>query len=229
MSMTDMRAPNTSSAQTNSAPQSVRRESPRVPRRGRTWLLVSAVVLVCAAVAGNAWLFTAAHADEPMLRLARDVGWGQRIGPSDVTTVDLPASAREFAIPESARATVYGQVAARPLQAGALLGDADVSAQTVPGPGEQVVGIRLEPGRIPARGLHPNDLVAVVPVTEQSSVDTGGAVSGGGEFRARVVQSSPPDADGAVTVDVLIESSVQTKASAAAAGGALVIVLGPQQ
>lgn len=87
-----------------------------------------------------------------------------------------------------------------------------------------MIGFRLLPGRYPARGLAPNDPVEVVGLSSSGATDT---VTGGARFRARVVQASLPDSEGAVVVDLLIDSSAADQADAAAAGGALVKLLGP--
>ncbi|SFN67278.1 hypothetical protein SAMN05421805_10643 [Saccharopolyspora antimicrobica] len=117
-----------------------------------------------------------------------------------------------------------GQTAAVPLQAGQLVALSDVTAQLVPARGQRVIGIRLLPGRYPARGLAPSDPVEVVGLSSSGVTET---VPGEAVFQARVVAMSPPDTEGAVVVDLLIDTSAADAAHAAAAGGALVTLLGP--
>ncbi|MGW5643679.1 SAF domain-containing protein [Saccharopolyspora sp. NPDC003762] len=200
--------------------------SPRIPRRRRWWLLATSLVLVVCSVGGMLTALAIIRQRESMLVLARDIAWGQPITDTDVTTVELPPDARRYVIPDSDRARVLGHVAASNLRAGRLLSPTDVTTQAVPAAGQHVLGIRLEPGHFPARGLAPNDPVAVLALTPSADA-TGDTVAAGGGFRARVVQVSPPDADGAIVADLLIPADAAEQASAAAAGGALVMLLGP--
>ncbi|WP_338596907.1 SAF domain-containing protein [Saccharopolyspora sp. SCSIO 74807] len=190
----------------------------------------TALVLVLGAAGGNAALIAQVADREPMLVLARDVPWGERISGADVRQADLPAPVGDFAVPDTERGQVVGLVAGHNLKAGSLLAHSDLIRQAVPGPGQQVVGLRLEPGRFPARGLAPNDPVVVRPAPENSSTaaDSGAQISPQGtEFTARVVRSSPPDADGAITVDLLVAEDTASAAAQAAVTGAQVSLLGP--
>ncbi|PKW18756.1 SAF domain-containing protein [Saccharopolyspora spinosa] len=199
--------------------------SPRVPRRRRWWLVGASLGLVAASTVATVMVVSAAWEREPMLLLARDVAWGQPVTGADVTTVELPPSARRFVVADADRGRVVGQVAAGNLRAGQLLSHGDVMAQRVPAVGQQVIGVRLPQGRFPARGLFPNDPVEVVTLsTTGAAAET---VPSGSGFRARVVQVSPPDAEGAIVADLLIADSLAEQASAAATSGALVTLLGP--
>ncbi|MEV5542048.1 SAF domain-containing protein [Saccharopolyspora shandongensis] len=199
---------------------------PRVPRQRRWWLLGASLGVIIVSVAGTVGVVSVAWDREPMLQLVRDVSWGQPISDADVTTVDLDPGARRFVVADADRGRVVGQIAATNLRAGHLLALSDVTTQAVPAGGQQVIGVRLTLGRYPARGLAPNDPVEVVGLSESDSGATE-TVTGGARFRARVVQASLPDSEGAVVVDLLIDSSAAEQADAAAAGGALVKLLGP--
>lgn len=205
------------------------RRGPRVPRRPRWGLVLAAVAVIAVAGGGNAWL--AGHLDhrQPMVVLTHDIGWGQRVTQADVTTVDLSPEARRVGIAQSEwNHTLHDQRAAVPLRAGQLLSRSALTHQTVPGPGQQVVGLRLTAGHYPADGLAPNDPVQVIPVNPQAASDpTTGAPAVGAGFSARVVRTAGPDPDGALTVDVLVDQSRAPDASNAAATGALVTLLGP--
>ncbi|MEY8042740.1 SAF domain-containing protein [Saccharopolyspora cebuensis] len=204
--------------------------SPRVPSRRRRWVWITATALVLGAVAGNAVLIEQLADREPMLVLARDVAWGQQVSGPDVTTADLPADAHRFAIPEDRRHQVLGLVATQNLTAGELLARHDLSPQVIPGPGQRVVGLRLEPGRYPARGLAPNDPVAVHLTPDDTNTNSGGAAAEHGEeFSARVVRASAPDAEGAIVVDLLVPEATAPAAVEAAVRGAHVSLLGPAE
>ncbi|WP_263249571.1 SAF domain-containing protein [Saccharopolyspora rosea] len=184
-----------------------------------------------AGTVGNAALINALADRAPVLVLARDVSWGQRISAEDVQPVSLPAAVGRYAVSESERAQVIGRTAAENLHAGQLLGRRDTTRQAVPGPGQRVIGVRLEIGRFPARGLIADDSVAVRPAPRSFGTGSPGEESSspGAEFFARVVRVSPPDADGAITADLLIADSTAATAVAAAIQGAQVSLLGPAQ
>lgn len=204
--------------------------TPQVPRKKRWVLWGTAMALVVGAVCGNVVLIDQIADRTPVLVLARDVPWGQPISGADLTPVELPSEVAEFATPQTRRGEVVGKTAGHTLRAGHLLAYSDVTAQAIPGPGQTVVGVRLEPGRFPARGLVPNDPVTVHPVPdEDSSTSSGptGQVEAAEAFTARVVRASPPDADGAITTDLLIPSTTAPDAVEAAAGGAVISLLGP--
>lgn len=202
-------------------------QAPRVPRRRRLWLAGLATILVAAAVGGNYALITTLNHREPVLVLTRDVGWGQPITGADVTTVAASAQVQRFAIPAARRGQVIGRIAATNLPAGQVLSPREVTSQVVPGPGQRLLGLRVKAGHLPARGLHPNDPIEVIPAASPSTVGTPSGPPAGAGFPARVVQTAPPDTDAAVTVDVLIDDTMTGQASAAAAGDVLVMLLGP--
>lgn len=204
------------------------RPTARVPRQRQWGWVVLAVFALAGAGGGNAWLVAQLDERTPMMTLSHDIPWGQPVTDSDVTTVDLSPEARSVGIPQDQwDHTVRGRVAAVPLRAGQLLSRSALTTQTVPGPGQQVVGLRLSAGHAPARGLVPNDPIQVLPLNPAASADpTTDAVAGPG-FPARVVRANPPDPDGAVTADVLVTQDQASAASSAAASGALVTLLGP--
>lgn len=218
---------------TTDTPLSTHRQTspaPQVPRKKRGWVWVAAAVLVLGAAGGNAVLIAQLADREPMLVLARDVPWGQRISGSDVTPVELPAAVGTFATPEAERGEVVGRVAGHNLHAGALLSPGDLTRQAIPDRGQRVLGVRLEPGRFPARGLLPNDPVAVHPAPDQANgtaTTSADQPETAGEFTARVVRTSPPDADGAITADLLIPEATAPEAVEAAITSAQVSLLGP--
>jgi hypothetical protein len=194
------------------------------------WLAGLAVVLVAAGVGGNVALVDHLQVREPMVVLTHPVAWGHRVTEHDVSTVDLPPSAAQHALTETQWRATAGHVATRALQPGQLLRNSDLSSQQVPGPGQQVLGLRLATGRYPAGGLSPNDPIQVVPIDGGGSATSAGSGSGsvsGPGFPARVVNAIGPDADGALSVDVLITADQAEQASTAAAGSPLVRLLGP--
>lgn len=203
-------------------------EVSRVPRRRRWWLLGVAVVLAAVVAFGNFALITGQDDRVDVLSLTREVGWGQTIEESDLGVVKaVPGQPLAF-IPVGDRDRVVGQVARSILPAGTVLVSGQLSVQPVPGPGEQLVGLPVRPGHLPARGLSAGDLVQVNPVAGGAGPDLGqAAASTFGPFRARVLGVGPPDSSGAVTVDVVVGADAAQAATSASAGQVVVVQLGP--
>ena len=134
-------------------------------------------------------------------------------------------------VPASLRGEVVGRTAAVELRPGTLLTGEEVTDAVIPGAGEQVVGVAGRPGQLPARGLRSGDRVLVVPVPGDQA--RGGAATPGdvgpvGEpVPARVVQVGPADADGTVTVDVVVGEALGLRVAALASTGRIALVLQP--
>lgn len=203
-----------------------RSRGPRVPRRRRWWMLGLSAGLIAGSVAGVVALVAGAHDRDPVLVLTRDIAWAEPISQADVATVDLPSEAARFTVSKARLGEVTGKVAATNLRAGELLAPRDLTTQAVPGPRQVVVGLRLEPGRFPSAGLDPNTPVEVTALSTSSSPTTEASPTASG-FRARVVRMAPPDAEGAVVVDLLLPDYAAHQATSAVATGAVVTVLGP--
>lgn len=203
-------------------------DEPRVPRRRRWWLLAAALVLAAVTALGNYALIAGQDERVDVLVLTRDVGWGQRLGDSDLGVAKAVPDQPFASIPAGDRARVVGQLARSTLPAGTVLAPSQLSAQPVPGPGERLVGLPVKPGHLPARGLTPGDLVQVSPVASGTGTDAGqGPPAAAGPFRARVLGAGLPDSTGAVTVDVLVGADAAQAATSAAAGQVVMVQLGP--
>lgn len=199
-----------------------------MPRQHRGWLVVVAVLVLAAAGGGNAWIVGRLDDRVPMMVLTHDVAWQHPVTGQDVATVYLSPEARTVGVSQDEwNHALVGQRAATPLHARQLLSHSGLTSHPVPGPGQQVLGLRLAAGHYPARGLVPNDPIQIVALNPQASTGDGtGAVAGPG-FPGRVVRASGPDPDGALTADVLVDQTHASEATSAAATGALVTLLGP--
>lgn len=198
---------------------------PRVPRRGRPWLIAIATVLAAGAAYGNYVIVSAQDQRVPALVLARTVGWGQRITDADLAVARAAPDPTLRLISTDDRSRVVGMAATSTLAAGSLLTPDELTDQPVPASDQQLVGLLVKPGQVPARGLRPGDEVQVTPLANTQSASDGSADARTG-FKARVIDTGQPDANGAVTVDLIVPSAVADRASAAAAGPVAIAVLG---
>lgn len=217
-----------------------------MPRRRRWWLLVGALLLAAAGGLSSAWLLSAAEARVAVLVAARPIGWGHRVAEADLRTVDVPPDTAASLLPLSQRAEVIGRSAAVSVPAGTILTPGHLTREELPADGQVLLGLRAEPGSLPARGLRPGERVTVRPLTADSApvprTDTNpdegaggtgggdGAAGGdesGGRFEARVVDVGPPGPQGETTVDVVVDAEHVEAATAATTGRVVLILLGP--
>ena len=210
-------------------PVPLRETAVRTRRRRGLW--VAGVALVAAGGVAAAVLVGRAGDRVEVLAVARAVPVGQTIGEADVAVARVATDPALHPVPVSRRAEVVGRTAAVELRPGTLLTGEEVTDAVVPAAGEQVVGVAARPGQLPARGLRAGDRVRVVPVPGDQA--RGGAATAGdsgpvGEpAPARVVQVGPADADGAVTVDVVVGEAVGPRVAALASTGRIALVLQP--
>ena len=211
-------------------PVLVRETAVRTRRRRGLWVAGAALVAVGGLTA--AVLVGRAGDRVEVLAVARAVPVGQTIGESDVTVARVAADPALLPISASQRSDVVGRTAAVELRPGTLLTAGDVTDEAVPAAGEQLVGVAVRPGQLPARGVRAGDPVIMVPVpggqtSGGSGTTTADVAPVGDPVRAQVVQVGPPDADGAVTVDVVVGEAVGPRVAALASTGRIALVLQP--
>ena len=135
---------------------------PQKPRT-RSWgLMVLATLLVLGSgLAVAAW---GLHAGQKMsvLVLTAPVAKGQTIEREDLAS--RPVAGVDDAIAVESSNDVVGQVAAVDLVQGQILTSALVTAEPVPGPREAMIGLALDPTRVPGAGLEAGDQVDVIAV-----------------------------------------------------------------
>jgi len=127
----------------------------RLPRQ-RRWGLTAAgvaLVVVCAVVAYV--LVTTTGLTRSYLAVARNVPYGATISPDDLVVVDMSPAAGLQPIPADQRRHVVGKHAAADLFPGTLLTWVQLTDLAIPAPGQQLVGVELKPGQLPARQLKP--------------------------------------------------------------------------
>ena len=172
-----------------------------------------------------------------MLALTRTVPIGQTVSDRDVAVARVAADPALQPIPAGDRDRVVGKVAAVELRPGRLLTADEVTDAAIPGAGEQLVGLPVRPGQVPARRLVAGDrlLVVATPGDQTGGSAAGSAAAGseaglgpvGSPVPARVVEVGAADADGTVTVDVLVPERVGPVLAAWGSTGRVALVLLP--
>jgi hypothetical protein len=200
-----------------------------LPRR-RRWGLVAVGTLLVVVFAIVAYLLVATAATtRPVLALARNVPYGATLGADDLTVVDVNAATGLSPVPASQRDQVIGKHAAADLFAGTLLTKAQVADLVIPAPGQQLVGIELKPGQVPARPLRPGDqvMLVIVPPTALAGLPDSqtGAQSATTSIRATVAETTGAQTNGNIRVDVAVSTSDGPTVAAMAAAGRIVVVV----
>jgi flagella basal body P-ring formation protein FlgA len=136
---------------------------PAPPRERRPALAALAVLLIVggAAIAG----LLAMRADQrvAVLVAADHIAAGDRIAEQDVTTTQV-AGEDTLLIPASQLGQLVGQYARIEIREGQLIDTQMVGGSGMLQPGTVAVGAALAPGRLPASGLEPGDVVDLVRV-----------------------------------------------------------------
>lgn len=199
-----------------------------VRRRRRPRLWATGVALVAVGGLGAAALVGQAGDRVEVLAVARTVPVGQRIAAEDLSVARVAADPALHPVPVAQRSQIVGRAAAVELRPGTLLTSEEITDAPVPATGEQLVGVAVRPGQLPARGVRPGDEVLLVPVPgDQTRADDATAAAAGDPIPARVVQTGSPDVDGVSTVDVVVSTAVGPRVAALASTGRVAVVLLP--
>jgi hypothetical protein len=118
--------------------------------------------LVIGFALGGAVLFSNAGDKVSVLALGSDVAKGQVVQRDDLRSVSVAGVAGT--VPVTDIDAVVGKTAAVDLVEGQLVTDRMVTSDPVPGAGQTVVGLSLDPTRAPSAGLSPGDVVDVIAV-----------------------------------------------------------------
>lgn len=131
-------------------------------RQRRTGLLtVAALLIIGSALAGGLVFARAANTVE-VLAIREAVPKGHEITRDNIIARNV--SGVPDTIPATSIHATVGKVASVDLVAGQLLTSKLVTNTPVPGPGQALVGLNLDPARVPNSGLSAGDVVNIVAV-----------------------------------------------------------------
>ena len=204
------------------------RSAPVLPpprRRRRPALLALAVAMVVLGALGAAYLATSLGQTSPVIAIAREVPWGQQITAADLVQARVAGDPALAPIPYGERDQVIGMVAATTQTPGSLLTREALTEQSLPPPGQQLVGVGVSAVQLPATSLRPGDDVLLVPVASSGGAGTSDAAETSGTVEATVVRSGSPGTDGLRVVDVLVDGADGPDVAARAAAGLVAIVV----
>jgi hypothetical protein len=138
----------------------------RVMRRG--WVATGVLLIVLSAL-GSATLFRALGPAQEYLALTNDVPAGAQITTADLMVVRVSSTPGLATVPAAETDRVVGRYAAVSLTAGSLVSPAHLTAQQVPGPGQQLVAVPLSRHDLPGGELAAGDPILLVATGGQGS------------------------------------------------------------
>lgn len=145
---------------------------PMRPRNRSMGLVVLALLLVIGCGLGVAAWGLSTGDKASVLAVGAPIAKGHALEREDLVSVSV--SGVDGAIPVENVDQVVGQAAAVDLVQGQVLTDAMVTSSPVPGEGKAVIGLALDPTRVPGAGLQPGDQVDVIAVPAGEGNPTGG-------------------------------------------------------
>ncbi|WP_214405750.1 SAF domain-containing protein [Pseudonocardia lacus] len=174
--------------------------APRIPpvrRRGSTRLLLLGVVLAVLGALSGVVLLQVSSQREPVVVMATTVPFGQTVAREHLREVALAADSGLTTVPWTEVDSVVGRIATTDLLAGQAVTPDAVTTTRLPTAGNAVVGVSVQPGRLPVTPLQVRDEVLVVAIDDP-----------GVPQRATVLRVGEPDAAGRRTVDLLVDEGV---------------------
>ncbi len=196
----------------------------RGPRRRvrRGWVAAGVLLIVLSAL-GSATLFRALGPAQEYLAVAREVPAGAQVTAGDLSVVRLSSTPGLATVPAADADQVVGRYAAVTLTAGSLLSPQQLTAQPVPGPGEQLVAVRLARDDLPGGALRPADPVLLVATGGAGS--TAAAADEPRAFDAVVHRVAPAEGRGSdVVVTLLVADRDGPALASVAASGRVAVV-----
>jgi len=140
--------------------------------RTRSWGLVvlAALLVIGTGLAVAAWGLRVGD-KESVLAVGHPIAKGQVIGREDLVSTSVAGI--DAAIPVADLDSVVGKTASVDLVQGQVLTSAMFTSSPVPAAGESLIGLALDPTRVPGAGLDPGDVVDVVlvPGGDDAQVD----------------------------------------------------------
>ncbi|MFA1549914.1 SAF domain-containing protein [Actinomadura chokoriensis] len=189
------------------------------------------MLLLVLAVVTNVYLFRSSGDRVSVVRVARDVALGHKITQADLDRVRVAVVPGVTVIPGHQLQQVVGQRAAVGLRQGTLLAASQLTTGQSPPAGRALVAVPLKAGAMPP-GLAAGWGVRVVfTFGNQGQEPVTGAAQGRAQstvlrdVAAVVDEVSGPDAEGAMTVSLIVPDADSSAVARQAAAGLVVLVV----
>jgi hypothetical protein len=186
-------------------------------------------------VLANVYLYRSAGERVAVVRLAHDVPVGHPLARADLNVARVAVDGAVPTIPGRQLQQVVGRRAAVGLRKGTLLTASQLTAQASPGRGQALVTVPLKAGSVPP-GLAPGWRVQAVFTTGAQEGVAGsadpqgngrptGPAAGSGEVPGVIDEVTGPDAEGSMSVSLVVADSAATAVARQAAAGLVVLVV----
>ncbi|MCZ7458221.1 SAF domain-containing protein [Streptomyces sp. WMMC940] len=201
-------------------------------RRRRPALIGLSIALIAAGGLAGAFTVLTSGEKTQLLAVARDVPYGRTVTANDLVVVSVGLDPALKPVKAAEKNSIIGQRAATELKAGALLAEGSVTDEPLVGDNEQLVGLRLKPGQLPASKLSPGTKVLVVSTPAK---DTTAETSKQQDSKlpqtlpATVIEVGTADSSGSLTLDVAVAATDGPTLASRAASGNIAVVVEPRK
>ena len=203
----------------------IRAGAPLPVRQRRPGYAALAVLLIVGLSAVGGWMYSQAGRKTPVVVVVHDVPAGHVITRADLSTV--PVAGGITAIAGAHLDSVVGTTAAVHLLPDMLLQRSMVTAEDPLGGDQAQVGVAVKGGQLPADGLVPGDIVAVIRLPAVDAVASGTASDSAAVLVARASVFSAredPAQAGGILVTLVVPKSSMTQVAAAGSSGLVALV-----
>ncbi len=195
-------------------------------RRRRPALIGLSVALIAVGGLVGAMTLTAAGQREDVLVVAKPLAFGQVITRSDLTVASISLDPALKPVGADQLDSIIGKHASAQLLPGTTLTKSAVTTDALVQPGQQLVGIQVKPGQLPATALVPGQKVVIVSTPGQNpAADAGASAGAPSTLPAQVVRVGSPDSSGNLTVDVSVDANAGATVAARASTGNIAIIV----
>lgn len=180
-------------------------EPPKLRRR--PLLVALSVLLTALGALLGAWVLTALSGSQAYIAVRQDVQRGEVIEADDLVRTQLSKDAAVTPLRWDQQRLVVGQRAAVDMAAGSVVTKRSVSPGLIPGAGDSVVGLALDPGQVQASELKAGDPVRVVLLTDSTEATGATGQQSAAETTPGSIAAITTSADGtARLVDVIVSN-----------------------
>ncbi|MFJ3973247.1 SAF domain-containing protein [Streptomyces parvus] len=197
-------------------------------RRRRPGLIALSVALIAAGGLSGAVLYAASGQRSAVVVVSRDVPVGSLIAKEDLAQASIALDPAVKSVKASQTDSLIGQRAAVDLRAGNLLSPAQVTKETLVGPGDQVVGVSVKPSQLPATKLTPGQRVLIVstPDPDAAATETPAQPGAPKTLSATVIEvGAPAVGTGNIVVDVALPAKSGPDLAARVATGNVAVIV----
>lgn len=191
---------------------------PAIRPRRNVRLIAVGVLAICLGGLGAALLYVNVSSAVPVIAVKRTIYRDQVITADDLSITSLAPPPGLATVSGDQLGEIVGKTALTDLPAGGLLAAGSVGEPAV-APGAVRVGLRLEPGRLPATPLLPGTSVLLVPVAKD-----GAAAPSGPSVGASVASLTLVQTDGSSLLDVTVAQDSGERVAQLATAGQLAII-----